>query len=67
MAIHDNTAEGRVAAEFDSFRFRALPPDTYVQLNGAVSGSVSEDATLANNYAIGVDIFNPSSTYHILT
>jgi hypothetical protein len=62
MAIHDNTAEGRVAAEFDSFRFRALPPDTYVQLNGAVSGSVSEDATLANNYAIGVDIFNPSST-----
>ncbi len=62
MAIHDNTAEGRAAAEFDSFRFRALPPDTYVQLNGAVIGSLSEDATLANNYAIGVDIFNPSST-----
>lgn len=62
MAIHDNTAEGRAAAEFDSFRFRALPPDTYVQLNGAVSGSLSEDATLANNYAIGVDIFNPSSS-----
>jgi hypothetical protein len=62
MAIHDNTAEGRAAAEFDSFRFRALPPDTYVQLNGAVSGSLSEDATLANNYAIGIDIFNPSSS-----
>jgi len=62
MAIHDNTAEGRAAAEFDSFRFRALPPDTYVAFNGAVSGSVTEDATLANNYAIGVDIFNPSST-----
>jgi hypothetical protein len=62
MAIHDNTAEGRAAAEFDSFRFRALPPDTYVAINGSVSGSVAENATLANNYAIGVDIFNPSST-----
>ena len=62
MAIHDNTAEGRAAAEFDSFRFRALPPDTYVSFNGAVSGSVTEDATLANNYAIGVDIFNPSGS-----
>jgi hypothetical protein len=62
MAIHDNTAEGRAAAEFDSFRFRALPPDTYVAFNGSVSGSISEDATLANNYAIGVDITNPSST-----
>jgi hypothetical protein len=62
MAIHDNTAEGRAGAEFDSFRFRALPPDTYVALNGSSTGTVSEDATLANNYAIGVDIFNPSST-----
>jgi len=62
MAVHDATTEGRAAAEFDSFRFRALPPDTYVMFNGAVSGSVSEDATLANNYAIGVDIFNPSSS-----
>lgn len=61
LVVHDNTAEGRAAAEFDSFRFRALPPDTYVALNGAVTGQVSEDATLANNFAIGVDIFNPSS------
>jgi hypothetical protein len=62
MAIHDNTAEGRAAAEFDSFRFRAFPPDTYVAFNGATTGSVNEDATLANNYAVAVDIFNPSST-----
>jgi len=62
MAIHDNTAEGRAAAEFDSFRFRALPPDTYVQFSGAATGTVSEDATLANNYAIAVDLVNPSST-----
>jgi hypothetical protein len=62
MAIHDNTAEGRAAAEFDSFRFRALPPDTYLAFNGAATGSVDEDATLANNYAVAVDIFNPSST-----
>jgi len=62
MAVHDNTAEARAAAEFDSFRFRALPPNTYVAFSGSLSGTVNEDATLANNYAIAVDIVNPSST-----
>lgn len=62
MAVHDNTAEGRVAAEFDSFRFRALPADTYLGFNGAATGTVNEDATVANNFVISVDIFNPSST-----
>ncbi|MFN5620178.1 MAG: hypothetical protein ACK478_02650 [Flavobacteriales bacterium] len=62
MAIHDNTAEGRVAAEFDSFRFRALAPDTYLVFNGAATGQVDESAPLASNFAIGVDIVNPSST-----
>jgi hypothetical protein len=62
MAIHDATTEGRAAAEFDNFRLEALPPDTYLAINGSVTGSVNEDANLAGNYAIGVDIFNPSST-----
>jgi hypothetical protein len=62
MAIHDATTEGRQAAEFDNFRFRALPPDTYLAINGSVTGSVNEDALVAGNYAIGVDIFNPSGT-----
>ncbi len=62
MAIHDATVEGRQAAEFDNFRFRALPPDTYLTINGSVTGTVQEDAALAGNYAIGVDITNPSST-----
>jgi hypothetical protein len=62
MAIHDATTEGRQAAEFDNFRFRALPPDTYLTINGSITGSVMEDANLAGNYAIGVDITNPSST-----
>ncbi|MFM7725777.1 MAG: hypothetical protein ACKO7B_03685 [Flavobacteriales bacterium] len=63
MAIHDNTAEGRAAAEFDSFRFRALPPDTYVAFSGTLTGqSVQENATLAGNYAITLSIVNPSST-----
>lgn len=62
MAIHDNTPEGRVAAEFDSFRFRALPPDTYVAFSGSLTGQVVENATLANNYAITVSIVNPSGT-----
>lgn len=62
MAIHDATTEGRQAAEFDNFRFRALPPDTYLSINGSVTGSVAEDVNLAGHYAIGVDITNPSST-----
>jgi hypothetical protein len=62
MAIHDNTAEGRAAAEFDNFRFRALAADTYVVFNGAATGQVDESAPLASNFAIGVDIVNPSST-----
>jgi hypothetical protein len=62
MAIHDNTVEGRAAAEFDSFRFRALAADTYLVFNGAATGQVDESANLAGNFAIGVDIVNPSST-----
>ncbi|MFM7309406.1 MAG: hypothetical protein ACKOZY_02260, partial [Flavobacteriales bacterium] len=62
MAIHDATTEGCTAAEFDNLRFLALPPNTYVAINGSVSGTVAENATLANNYALGVDIFNASAT-----
>jgi hypothetical protein len=62
MAVHDNTAEGRAGAEFDSFRFRALPPNTYVAFSGSLSGSISEDALTASNYALAVDIVNASST-----
>jgi hypothetical protein len=62
LAVHDATAEGRVAAEFDSFRFRALPPDTYVEFSGTLTGQVTENATTANNYAVSLSIVNPSST-----
>ncbi len=62
LAVHDNTAEGGTAAEFDQFRFLALPPNTYVAINGASSGSIAENATLANNYSLGVNIFNASAT-----
>ena len=62
LAVHDNTTEGRAAAEFDNFRFRALPPDTYVAFSGSVSGQVAENALLANNYGIQLSIVNPSST-----
>ena len=60
QAIHDASSEGIQAAEFDNFRFRALPPNTYVAISGATSGSVNEDAVVAGNIAIGVDIFNAS-------
>jgi hypothetical protein len=59
QATHDSSTEGIQAAEFDSFRFRALAADTYVQLSAA-TGSVAEDAALAGNVAIAVNIFNPS-------
>jgi hypothetical protein len=62
MAIHDATTEGRQAAEFDNVRMRALPPDTYLSINGSVTGTVQENVNLAGNYAVGVDITNPSST-----
>ncbi len=62
MAIHSAGLPATTAAEFDNFRFIALPPDTYFSVNGSVSGSVAEDAALAGNIAIGVDIFNPSAT-----
>lgn len=62
-AIWDATvsAVARTAAEFDSFRFVALPPDTYVSL-GSSSGLIDENATLAQNAALTVSIFNPSAS-----
>jgi hypothetical protein len=62
LAVHDNTAEGRAAAEFDSFRFRGLPPDTYVSFSGAATGQVAENVLISSNYAIQLSIVNPSST-----
>jgi len=62
-AIWDATvaAAARTAAEFDNFRFVALPPDTYVSL-GSSSGLVDENATLAQNASLTVSIFNPSAS-----
>ena len=54
------SAAARTAAEFDNFRFVALPPDTYVSL-GSASGLIDENATLAQNAALTVSIFNPSA------
>lgn len=59
QATHDNSTEGVQAAEFDNFRFKALPADTYLELSLA-SGSVAEDAALAGNVAIAVNILNAS-------
>jgi hypothetical protein len=62
MSVHSAGLPATTAVEFDNFRFLALPPDTYFSVNGSVSGSVAEDAALAGNIVIGVDIFNQSST-----
>ena len=53
-------AAAKTAAEFDNFRFVALPPDTYVSL-GSSSGLIDENATLAQNASVTVSIFNPSA------
>lgn len=60
QAIHDASSEGIQAAEFDNFRFRALPPNTYVVINGSVTGTINEDVDSTGNYAIGVSIFHPA-------
>lgn len=62
MAIHSGGEPACTAVEFDSFRFVPLPPDTYFSINGATSGSVAEDAVLAGNIAIGIDITNANGT-----
>ena len=59
-ALHGSSANELNSIEFDNFKINLLPPDTYVQISGATSSSVQEDA--AGLTAIAVDIFNASAT-----
>ncbi|MEN9639878.1 MAG: hypothetical protein RLZZ262_1747 [Bacteroidota bacterium] len=62
QAMHSSGAGARVTAEFDNIRFRALPPSTVFTIINGTSGSVNEDAALAGNIPIEVQLANPSAT-----
>ncbi len=62
QAMHSSGAAARVAAEFDNIRFRALPPSTVFTIINGTSGSVNEDAALAGNIPIEIQLANPSAT-----
>lgn len=60
FGIVATSSAASTAMEFDNFRFRPLPPDTYVEISGAVSSTVAENAS--GFTAIALNIFNPSGT-----
>ncbi|MBL0314537.1 MAG: T9SS type A sorting domain-containing protein [Flavobacteriales bacterium] len=62
QSIHDSSTEGVQAAEFDNFRLVTAPPDTYLQISGAITGSVDEDVANTGNYAIALSLTNSSAS-----
>jgi hypothetical protein len=62
QAMHSSGGAARICAEFDNIRFKALPPNSVFTIINGNASSINEDAALAGNAVIEVQLANPSGS-----